>query len=118
MSFQTLPLESLRTRHSNKWNRFDDDVLPAWVADMDFALAPPIRECLASALERHDFGNGRARYEEAPEEHHDHLIDVNSGESLSELELVSPPVFDGLSVSGGRVFIATVDGRIVCLGKL
>lgn len=56
MSFQTLPLDTLRTRHSNKWNRFDDDVIPAWVADMDFALAPPIRECLASALERHDFG--------------------------------------------------------------
>lgn len=34
----------------------------------------------ASILERHDFGDGRARYEEAPEEHHDHLIDVNSGE--------------------------------------
>ncbi len=30
-------------------------------------------------LERHDFGDGRARYEEAPEEHHDHLIDVQSG---------------------------------------
>lgn len=34
----------------------------------------------ASILERHDFGDGRARYEEAPEVHHDHLIDVNTGE--------------------------------------
>lgn len=33
----------------------------------------------ANILERHDFGDGRARYEEAPTEHHDHLIDVNSG---------------------------------------
>lgn len=33
----------------------------------------------ASILERHDFGDGRARYEEAPDEHHDHLIDVQSG---------------------------------------
>src|SRR6476620_7254753 len=33
----------------------------------------------ANILERHDFGDGRARYEEAPEEHHDHLIDVQSG---------------------------------------
>lgn len=33
----------------------------------------------AHILERHDFGDGRARYEEAPEEHHDHLIDVRSG---------------------------------------
>lgn len=33
----------------------------------------------AGILARHDFGDGRARYEEAPEEHHDHLIDVQSG---------------------------------------
>ena len=36
----------------------------------------------ANILDRHDFGDGRARYEEAPEEHHDHLIDVNSGEVI------------------------------------
>lgn len=36
----------------------------------------------ASILERHDFGDGRARYEEASEEHHDHLIDMNSGEVI------------------------------------
>lgn len=33
-------------------------------------------------LERHDFGDGRARYEEAPEEHHDHLIDMKSGKVI------------------------------------
>ena len=30
-------------------------------------------------IERHDFGQGRARYETLPEEHHDHLIDLRSG---------------------------------------
>lgn len=30
-------------------------------------------------VDRHDFGDGRARYEETSEEHHDHLIDVKSG---------------------------------------
>lgn len=30
-------------------------------------------------LERHDFRDGRSRYEEMPDEHHDHLIDVQSG---------------------------------------
>ena len=30
-------------------------------------------------LERHDFGDGKARYEESPSEHHDHLIDLESG---------------------------------------
>ena len=34
----------------------------------------------AGILERHDFRDGRSRYEEVPNEHHDHLIDVESGE--------------------------------------
>ncbi len=33
----------------------------------------------AHIIERHDFGDGRARYEEMPAEHHDHLLDVRSG---------------------------------------
>ena len=33
----------------------------------------------AGILERHDFGDGRARYEAAAEAHHDHLIDVETG---------------------------------------
>jgi Fur family transcriptional regulator, ferric uptake regulator len=36
----------------------------------------------ANILERHDFGDGRARYEEVPTEHHDHLIDVQTGEVI------------------------------------
>lgn len=43
----------------------------------------------ASILERHDFGDGRARYEEAPEEHHDHLIDVQTGRVI---EFTSPEI--------------------------
>ncbi len=30
-------------------------------------------------IEKHDFKGGKARYEESPEEHHDHLIDINDG---------------------------------------
>jgi Fur family ferric uptake transcriptional regulator len=33
-------------------------------------------------LTRHDFGDGRARYEEVSDEHHDHLIDIDSGEVI------------------------------------
>nr|WP_295660453.1 Fur family transcriptional regulator [Polymorphobacter sp.] len=33
-------------------------------------------------LERHDFRNGRSRYEAAGEEHHDHLIDIESGQVI------------------------------------
>ncbi len=36
----------------------------------------------ANILERHDFGDGRARYEEAAGDHHDHLIDMHSGKVI------------------------------------
>ena len=36
----------------------------------------------AGILERRDFGDGRSRYEEAGDEHHDHLIDVQSGKVI------------------------------------
>ena len=41
----------------------------------------------AGIIDRHDFGDGRARYEAAPEAHHDHLIDVESG---TVVEFVDP----------------------------
>lgn len=36
----------------------------------------------AGVVERHDFQDGRARYEEATDDHHDHLIDLRSGEII------------------------------------
>jgi Fur family ferric uptake transcriptional regulator len=33
-------------------------------------------------LERHDFRDGRSRYEEMPDEHHDHLIDLQTGKVI------------------------------------
>ena len=33
-------------------------------------------------LEKHDFKGGKARYEQSPDEHHDHLIDINSGDII------------------------------------
>lgn len=33
----------------------------------------------AGVVERHDFGDGRSRYEELTEDHHDHLIDTKTG---------------------------------------
>jgi len=36
----------------------------------------------ANILERHEFGDGRARYEEMSESHHDHLINLQNGEVI------------------------------------
>ncbi|GAA3873284.1 Fur family transcriptional regulator [Celeribacter arenosi] len=40
-------------------------------------------------LERHDFGYGRARYEDADRAHHDHLIDIESGKVI---EFIDPEI--------------------------
>ena len=43
----------------------------------------------AGIIERHDFRAGRSRYETVPDEHHDHLIDLKSGEVI---EFHSPEI--------------------------
>jgi cystathionine beta-lyase len=54
--FDNLDIDLLKARVSEKWNTFPADVLPAWVAEMDFPLAAPIRRVLENALERDDLG--------------------------------------------------------------
>ena len=43
----------------------------------------------AGVIERHDFRDGRSRYEAVPDEHHDHLIDVKNGDVI---EFHSPEI--------------------------
>ncbi len=50
------PLSLLRTRTSAKWREYPDDVLPLWVAEMDYPLAAPIAEALIAAVHRSDTG--------------------------------------------------------------
>ena len=49
MDFDTLDMARLRGLAGNKWRRYGDEVLPAWVADMDFLQAAPIRDYVARA---------------------------------------------------------------------
>jgi cystathionine beta-lyase len=50
------PLGSLRRRSSEKWGTFPEDVLPMFVAEMDFPLAPEIKAALREAIEIGDTG--------------------------------------------------------------
>jgi len=54
--FDDVSLERLRARRSAKWRRYPPDVLPAWVAEMDFPLAPAVRTALEEALAADDAG--------------------------------------------------------------
>lgn len=58
MNVETPSIDDLRRRSGRKWSRYPHDVLPAWIADMDFLPAPSIREALIEALEIGDFGYG------------------------------------------------------------
>lgn len=47
---------TLRRRRTMKWSRYPPDVLPAWVAEMDYPLAEPVVEAVRRTLDEHDFG--------------------------------------------------------------
>jgi cysteine-S-conjugate beta-lyase len=49
-------LEGLRRRRSWKWSAYPPDVLPAWVAEMDFDLAEPIKDAVRDAITAGDCG--------------------------------------------------------------
>ncbi len=48
-------LDDLRRRTTVKWSRFGPDVLPAWVADMDFPIAEPVAAAIEEWVARRDF---------------------------------------------------------------
>jgi Fur family ferric uptake transcriptional regulator len=63
----------------------------------------------AGILDKHDFGDGRARYETADRDHHDHLIDMNSGEVIefvdAEIEALQEKIAEklGYRLKGHRL---------------
>lgn len=67
----------------------------------------------AGILERLEFGDGRARYEDAERDHHDHLIDVNSGEVI---EFVDPEIEELQERIAARLGYRLVGHRLELLG--
>ncbi len=63
----------------------------------------------ANILEKHDFGDGRSRYEEMPEDHHDHLINIQNGTVIefqnAEIEALQNSIAErhGLKLVGHRL---------------
>ena len=44
------------------------------------------------------------------------LVSASDGKQLAQCELRSPPVFDGMAVADGRIYLATLDSHVVCFG--
>ncbi len=54
--FDAVRPSSRRPSRGEKWSQYPEDVLPLWVADMDFPVAEPIRRVLRFAVDRSDLG--------------------------------------------------------------
>ena len=67
----------------------------------------------AGILDRHDFGDGRSRYEAAPEAHHDHLIDVETGKVV---EFVDPEIEALQKQIAAKLGYRLVDHRLELYG--
>jgi hypothetical protein len=42
------------------------------------------------------------------------LVSAGDGRSVAEYKLDSPPMFDGMAVANGRLYISTIDGSVAC----
>ncbi|MGV9827481.1 MalY/PatB family protein [Gordonia sp. NPDC003429] len=123
-------LDELRTRTSAKWRSYPDDVLPLFVAEMDYQLAPVVADAMIDQISRSDLGYAgdaggvgdefagfaqrRWGWEVAPDDVH-LTTDVSAvivealrvlitpGDGVVITPPVYPPFFDLVPEAGGRV---------------
>jgi cysteine-S-conjugate beta-lyase len=65
MSRFELSVAELRARPGIKWHRYPDDVLPAWIAEMDFQVAEPIQTACRRLVEQRAYGYDNATAEQS-----------------------------------------------------
>ncbi len=51
--------QALRARRSAKWRDYDSQVLPAWIAEMDYAAVPAVQTAMQELVDRQDYGYAR-----------------------------------------------------------
>jgi cystathionine beta-lyase len=62
-----LPVETLSARRNVKWSQYEPDVLPSFVAEMDFAVAEPIQRAIERIVREQDYGYPKRKGFERPE---------------------------------------------------
>lgn len=124
------PLAALRRRESVKWRAYPGDVLPLFVAEMDYPVAEPIREAIAARVAASDLGYafapGRmgAAFAGFAERHWGWAVDpaavrtttdvsvaivetlrraIRPGDGVVITPPIYPPFFDLVPEAGGRV---------------
>jgi len=102
-----------RSTESNKWHKFPPDVLPLWVADMDFPSPEPVIRALRERVEHGVFGYGV----EQPEFHEvmcDRLLKRFGWKVEPEALVLMPGVISGFNVAA-RAFASPGDGVLMQL---
>jgi cysteine-S-conjugate beta-lyase len=102
-----------RSTESNKWHKFPPDVLPLWVADMDFPSPEPVTRALRERVEHGFFGYGV----EQPEFHEvmcDRLLKRYGWTVRPESLVLMPGVISGFNVAA-RAFANPGDGVLMQL---
>ena len=64
MNFDSITVETARRSRGLKWTRYGRDVIPSWIADMDFPVARPISELLRSLADSGDLSYAPAMPQE------------------------------------------------------
>jgi cysteine-S-conjugate beta-lyase len=145
MTFRTVELDALRERRSEKWRKFPADVLPSHIAEMDFAVAPPIEEVLVAAVQAGDLGYVHAKssglyeaFADFAQRRWNWQVDPESIVAVPDVMVgvaellrlltpegsgvvinppVYPPFFSVIAEAGRRVVeVPLVDGRLPLLG--
>jgi cystathionine beta-lyase len=107
-----LSLERLRRRRSAKWAKYPPDVLPAWVAEMDFPLAAPVKGALLDAVELGDCGYAHPEelgeaFAEFAAARHDWTVDPAQVSPSSDVVGALTAVLKEVAEPGARVVINT-----------
>ncbi|HYG96559.1 MAG TPA: aminotransferase class I/II-fold pyridoxal phosphate-dependent enzyme [Solirubrobacterales bacterium] len=107
-----LSLEQLRCRRSAKWTQYPADVLPAWVAEMDFPLPEPVRKVLREALETGDCGYANpaelgAAFAEFAARRHGWDVDPASVSTSPDVVSALTAVLKAIARPGDRVVLTT-----------
>jgi cystathionine beta-lyase len=89
-------LADLRARRGRKWARFGPDVLPAWVADMDYGVAPIVAASLRQAVDAGDLGYPPEQLDAVAAAYANRVADRYGWEPDPELILVYPDVMAGI----------------------
>jgi cystathionine beta-lyase len=111
-ALDAVDLGALRRRRSAKWTAYPDDVIPAWVAEMDFPLAAPIRERLLDRLDAGDLGYPSAERCGAREALRDWLDRSYGWAPDTDAIVVLPDVVRGLELA---VLVHTAEGDAVAV---